>query len=96
MPKTFDKPCSTSLQSAALEIRERELTYYTNNCLAISTSSALLAGFAWDAPTEVRVFSSQALATAFFRLPALRHTLLTTILPPGESRWFVLAFEFTT
>ena len=37
------------------------------------------------APTEVRVFSSQALAIAFFRLPALRHTLLTTILPPGES-----------
>ena len=38
------------------------------------------------APTEVRVFCSMALATAFFRLPALRHTLLTTILPPGESR----------
>lgn len=38
------------------------------------------------APTEVRVFCSQALAMAFFRLPALRHTLLTTILPPGESR----------
>ena len=38
------------------------------------------------APTEVRVFCSQALATTFFRLPALRHTVLTAILPIGESR----------
>ena len=38
------------------------------------------------APTEVRVFCSQALTIAFFRLPALRHELLTTILPPAESR----------
>jgi hypothetical protein len=38
------------------------------------------------APTEVRVFCSQALSVAFFRLPALRHTLLITILPPGEGR----------
>ena len=39
------------------------------------------------APTEVRVFCSQALATCFFRLPALRHTLLTSILPLGETRF---------
>ena len=38
------------------------------------------------APTEVRSFCSQALATAFFRLPALRIELLKIILPPGESR----------
>ena len=36
-----------------LRIRERELLYYTNNCLAISTSAALLAGFAWYGLTEV-------------------------------------------
>ena len=33
----------TQLKVNMLRIRERELTYYTNNCLAISTSSALLA-----------------------------------------------------
>ena len=38
------------------------------------------------APAEVRVFCSQALAIAFFRLPTLRSTLLTIILPPGENR----------
>ena len=38
------------------------------------------------APTEVRAFCSQALAMAFFRLPALRHSLLVAILPIGESR----------
>ena len=34
----------------------------------------------------MRSFCSQALATAFFRLPALRIELLKIILPPGESR----------
>ena len=43
----------TQLKVNMLRIRERELTYYTNNCLAISTSSALLAGFAWYGLTEV-------------------------------------------
>ena len=43
----------TQLKVNMLKIRERELTYYTNNCLAISTSSALLAGFAWYGLTEV-------------------------------------------
>ena len=38
------------------------------------------------APTEVRVFCSQALATTFYRLPSLRNTVLTAILPIGESR----------
>ena len=39
----------TQLKLNMLRIRERELSYYTNNCLAISTSAALLAGFAWCA-----------------------------------------------
>jgi hypothetical protein len=43
----------TQLKVNMLKIRERELTYYTNNCLSISTSSALLAGFAWYGLTEV-------------------------------------------
>ena len=51
----------TQLKVNMLRIRERELTYYTNNCLAISTSSALLAGFAWYGLTEVP-FDSNASA----------------------------------
>ena len=51
----------TQLKVNMLKIRERELTYYTNNCLAISTSSALLAGFAWYGLTEVP-FDSNASA----------------------------------
>ena len=51
----------TQLKVNMLRIRERELSYYTNNCLAISTSSALLAGFAWYGLTEVP-FDSNASA----------------------------------
>jgi hypothetical protein len=46
-----------------LRIRERELNYYTNNCLAISTSSALLAGFAWYGLTEVPFDSNASAVT---------------------------------
>ena len=51
----------TQLKVNMLRIRERELLYYTNNCLAISTSAALLAGFAWYGLTEVP-FDSNASA----------------------------------
>ena len=43
----------TQLKVQMLRIRERELLFYTNNCLSISTSAALLAGFAWYGLTEV-------------------------------------------
>ena len=43
----------TQLKVRMLKIRERELQYYTQNCLSISTSAALLAGFAWYGLTEV-------------------------------------------
>ena len=43
----------TQLKVNMLRIRERELSYYTNNCLSISTSAALLAGFSWYGLTEV-------------------------------------------
>ena len=39
----------TNLKLSLLQIRERELIFYTNNCLSISTQSALLAGFAYAA-----------------------------------------------
>mmetsp|Transcript_19055 Transcript_19055/g.51187 ORF Transcript_19055/g.51187 Transcript_19055/m.51187 type:complete len:189 (-) Transcript_19055:524-1090(-) len=43
----------TNLKVNLLRIRERELNFYTNNCLSISTQAALLAGFAWFGLTEV-------------------------------------------
>ena len=43
----------TQLKVNMLRIRERELLFFTNNCLSISTSAALLAGFAWYGLTEV-------------------------------------------
>jgi hypothetical protein len=43
----------TNLKVNMLRIRERELMFFTNNCLSISTSAALLAGFAWYGLTEV-------------------------------------------
>lgn len=43
----------TNLKVNLLRIRERELNFYTNNCLSISTQAALLAGFAWYGLTEV-------------------------------------------
>lgn len=49
----------TQLKVQMLRIREKELLYYTNNCLSISTSAALLAGFAWYGLTEVP-FDEQA------------------------------------
>lgn len=49
----------TQLKVQMLRIREKELLYYTNNCLSISTSAALLAGFAWYGLTEVP-FEEQA------------------------------------
>jgi hypothetical protein len=52
----------TQLKVQMLRIREKELMYYTNNCLSISTSAALLAGFAWYGLTEVP-FEEQACRT---------------------------------
>mmetsp|Transcript_18999 Transcript_18999/g.48621 ORF Transcript_18999/g.48621 Transcript_18999/m.48621 type:complete len:243 (-) Transcript_18999:409-1137(-) len=53
----------TQLKVNMLRIRERELLYYTNNCLAISTSAALLAGFAWYGLTEVPFDSNASAVT---------------------------------
>ena len=66
----YQNALRTQLKVNMLRIRERELTYYTNNCLAISTSSALLAGFAWYGLTEVP-FDSNA--------PAVTQTLYLVV-----------------
>jgi hypothetical protein len=54
VPPAADKNAlRTQLKVNMLRIRERELLFFTNNCLSISTSAALLAGFAWYGLTEV-------------------------------------------
>ena len=35
----------TNLQVSLLKIREKELAFYTQNCIAIGTQAALLSGF---------------------------------------------------
>ena len=53
----------TSLKVQLLEIREKELNFYTNNCQNIGTQAAMLAGFAFagmmqplpDEPEALRV-----------------------------------------
>ena len=45
----------TNLKVNLLAIREKELNYYTQNCLAINTQAALLAGFAYSGLTQVAI-----------------------------------------
>lgn len=54
----------TNLKVSLLEIREKELNFYSNNCLAIGTQAALLSGFA-----------SAALMTNVGREPLMLHVL---------------------
>jgi uncharacterized membrane protein len=42
----------TRLKASLLSIRQRELTFYTNNCTALGTNSLLIASFSWWALTE--------------------------------------------
>ena len=45
----------TNLKVNLLAIREKELNYYSQNCLAVGTQSALLAGFAYSGLTQVAI-----------------------------------------
>lgn len=45
----------TNLKVSMLAIREKELNYYTQNCLAVGTQAALLAGFAYSGLTQVAI-----------------------------------------
>jgi len=45
----------TNLKVNLLAIREKELNYYTQNCLAVLTQAALLAGFAYSGLTQVAI-----------------------------------------
>ena len=54
----------TNLKVSLLEIREKELNFYTNNCLTIGVQASLLAGFA-----------STALMTPVSRTPLALHVV---------------------
>ena len=44
-----------SLKVSLLQIEEKELNYYTTNCMTVGTQAAMLAGFAFQALIEVDV-----------------------------------------
>ena len=46
--------CSLARQVSLLKIREKELQFYTQNCIAIGTQAALLSGFAYNGIIQVR------------------------------------------
>ncbi len=88
------KALETNLQVSLLKIREKELQFYTQNCIAIGTQAALLSGFAYngiiqvDIPTE----RSDLLKTCYlcvttaamgFELIAVLNSTLCSMLGPG-------------
>ena len=50
----------TNLQVSLLKIREKELQFYTQNCIAIGTQAALLSGFAYNGIIQVDIPSEAA------------------------------------
>ena len=50
----------TNLQVSLLKIREKELAFYTQNCIAIGTQAALLSGFAYNGIIQVDIPSEAA------------------------------------
>ena len=84
----------TNLKVNLLAIREKELNYYTQNCLAVGTQSALLAGFAYSGLTQVAIPHERAylLKLAYllvtttamcFELIAVLNTTLLSMMGPG-------------
>ena len=45
----------TRPQVSLLKIREKELQFYTQNCIAIGTQAALLSGFAYNGIIQVDI-----------------------------------------
>lgn len=69
----------TNLKVSLLAIREKELNYYSQNCLAVGTQAALLAGFAYSGLTQVPVAASWACSLRL--LPPFRPS------PPAPSTY---------
>ena len=87
-------PASAAPQVNLLAIREKELNYYTQNCQAVGTQAALLAGFAYSGLTQVAIPHDRAYAlriayllvttTAMcFELIAVLNTTLLSMMGPG-------------
>ncbi|KAL3933687.1 MAG: hypothetical protein SGPRY_000178, partial [Prymnesium sp.] len=76
----------TNLQVSLLKIREKELAFYTQNCIAIGTQAALLSGFAYNGIIQVDIPSeaSDWLKT----LVALAMTLALVMFIYGMWRYF--------
>jgi len=85
---------AVAAQVNLLAIREKELNYYTQNCQAVGTQAALLAGFAYSGLTQVAVPHDRAYAlqlayllvttTAMcFELIAVLNTTLLSMMGPG-------------
>ena len=77
-----------------LKIREKELQFYTQNCIAIGTQAALLSGFAYNGIIQVDIptDSSDWLKTMYlcvttaamgFELIAVLNSTLCSMLGPG-------------
>ena len=84
----------TNLQVSLLKIREKELQFYTQNCIAIGTQAALLSGFAYNGIIQVDIPSdaSDWLKTMYlcvttmamgFELIAVLNSTLCSMLGPG-------------
>ena len=84
----------TNLKVSLLAIREKELNFYTTNCLAVGTQSALLAGFAYsgltqvafphEAPYMIKLLYLLVTTTAMgFELIAVMNTTLLSMVGPG-------------
>ena len=84
----------TNLKVSLLAIREKELNFYTTNCLAVGTQSALLAGFAYsgltqvafphEAPYLIKLLYLLVTTTAMgFELIAVMNTTLLSMVGPG-------------
>ena len=50
----------TNLQVSLLKIREKELQFYTQNCIAIGTQAALLSGFPYNGIIQVDIPSESS------------------------------------
>ena len=59
----------TNLKVELLEIREKELNFYTNNCQNIGTQAAMLAGFAFAGMMQPLPDQPEAHAAAALVLP---------------------------
>lgn len=84
----------TNLQVSLLKIREKELQFYTQNCIAIGTQAALLSGFAYNGIIQVDIpeESSDVLKSFYlcvttmamgFELIAVLNSTLCSMLGPG-------------